>query len=283
MSQEHNRAGHLRLLCAEGLWGRWAGAIWTLIGIGLFVRDDWLSPELQAKLKGPVVAHLLSWQAWTITALVIVVGWLFEASFRAHRRMIIAVTKAETRAAEFAVTSDAPKSDWQAPTIAAFHAKRELETRQLLGVDVRVDALRISLGKDGNFYQVAPAGVRHRRTASVCVENIDKGKFISNCKIFVEFNGYNAPLLEAFTLNATEKRFVPVITHDNGARPDDFVWVCAPRAPGFFAEAYEYLRLHLTDKPTITIKTTSAETRAAEIICRVFIDDSGKLCLEAVP
>jgi hypothetical protein len=72
------------------------GAIWTVISVGLFLRDDFLSLEQQARLKGPVVAHLLSWQVWTIATLLIVIGWLFEAAFRSHRGMT-AVTGVGTR------------------------------------------------------------------------------------------------------------------------------------------------------------------------------------------
>jgi hypothetical protein len=68
---------------------------WTIIGMAILFRDDFLSPEQQAKLKGPVVAQVLSWQIWTIAALVIVGAWVFEASFRGHRRMLAALCAAD--------------------------------------------------------------------------------------------------------------------------------------------------------------------------------------------
>src|SRR5439155_26475891 len=93
---------HLGALWSEGIWGKWIGAAWTAVGIVIALRDDFLSPELQAKSKAPVVAHLLSWQIWATTFLVIIIGWLFEASFRVHRRALSDsdVAKAEAGAAK---------------------------------------------------------------------------------------------------------------------------------------------------------------------------------------
>src|SRR5207248_5634512 len=92
----HSRLSYLRRLWSAGPWARIIGAAWTAIGIAILFRDDFLSPEQQAKLKGPVVAHLLSWEVWTVAALLIVIGWLFEASFRSHRRIVGVITDTET-------------------------------------------------------------------------------------------------------------------------------------------------------------------------------------------
>src|SRR5437016_2447679 len=97
---QHHRFRHLRILWSEGLWGRLVGAAFTFLGILVWLRDDFLSAALQAKLKGPVVAQLLSWQVWTIGVLLIVVGWVFEASFRSHRRILEAVDGTEIARAE---------------------------------------------------------------------------------------------------------------------------------------------------------------------------------------
>jgi hypothetical protein len=164
------------------------------------------------------------------------------------------------------------------PTGAAIAAMLEKKQRQEFGVEVRSNALRVTLGETADFVKVQVHQDHLIRTVFACVENIDTAHFISNCKIEGEFNGGTHLLIDSFTLNATEKRFVPIATHHE-APFDQFIHIEAPRAGGFFAEAYDYLKLPLSGA-LITIKATSAETRPAQLICHLFIDASGKLKLE---
>ena len=54
----YNRFLHLRSLWREGLWGRWVIGGWGIVAVAEAVRDEFLSPDLQAKLKVPVMVHL---------------------------------------------------------------------------------------------------------------------------------------------------------------------------------------------------------------------------------
>lgn len=86
-------------------------------------------------------------------------------------------------------------------------------------------------------------------------------------------------LVDTFTLNATEKRFVPIAYRHEAPFFDTFIHIQAPRVGGFFAEAYDYLNLPLSGA-LITIAAKSAETKPTQLVCRVFVDGSGKLKME---
>ena len=96
-SSGHPRFKYLRTLWQQGIWGKLLGGIWTLIGLAVLVCDDFLSPVSQAKLKLPVIATFLSGQLWTIVLLLILIGWLFEASFRSYRRELDTVADLNSR------------------------------------------------------------------------------------------------------------------------------------------------------------------------------------------
>jgi hypothetical protein len=107
-------------------------------------------------LKGPVVAHLLSWQIWAITFLIIIVVWLFEASFRIYRR---AISEADVAEAE----TDA--------------AKTELHRKLSLKIQISIDGNWISEDTDS-------AGVTTKR-----VQFVAKGKNkapLVNCEALIE-------------------------------------------------------------------------------------------------
>ena len=132
----------------------------------------------------------------------------------------------------------------------------ELVTRkkngQQLGLEVRSDALQITFGDTPAFEQTQARGIYIIRTMFVCVENIDKSHFITNCKIHGDFNGGHHLLVDSFTLNATEKRYIPIAVHHE-MPADKFIHIQAPRGGGFFAEAYDYLKLSEVDPGFRTI------------------------------
>lgn len=209
-----------------------------------------------------------------MAALVIVVGGLFEASLRLHREILSRHHCAE---ADLGSLRGAESEEFghKSETTLALRQLVEKKTRQQFGLEARGDALRVTFGDTPAFEQTEVRADYIIRTMLVCVENIDTSHFITNCKIHGEFSGGNHLLVDSFTLNATEKRFVPIATHHE-MPADKFIHIIAPRVGGFFAEAYDYLKLPLGGA-LITIHATSAETRPAKLICRVFVDDTGKL------
>lgn len=140
------------------------------------------------------------------------------------------------------------------------------------------DALQVRLGSGLDFEHVQPRLDYVIRTISFCIENTDTSSYLSNCKVYAEFNGVNQLLIDTFTLLPREKRFVPIVVHHE-YQADKFIHVVAPRASGFFAEAFNYLKLPLTGT-IITIRATCSEARPAQQVCRAFVDEAGKLKLE---
>jgi hypothetical protein len=140
------------------------------------------------------------------------------------------------------------------------------------------EALRLTLGSSPEFEQTQVVSGHIARTWCICVQNIDHDNFITNCKLYGDFSGGHHLLRDIGTLMATEKRYIEIATHHE-AEFDKFIHIQAPMAGGFFAEAYDHLRLPLRGS-LLRLQVTSAETRPAELICRVYVDDTGKLKME---
>ena len=116
------------------------------------------------------------------------------------------------------------------------------------------------------------------RTVLACVENTDTSHFISNFKASVEIYGIDHPLFDCFTLNSVEKCFVPIATHHESPI-DKYIHVWALPKPGGIG-GIQFRPTFPLSGGLITIKATSAETQPAQLVCHVFVDDSGKLKLE---
>jgi hypothetical protein len=143
---------------------------------------------------------------------------------------------------------------------------------------VRNDALKITLGETADFEHTQPRLDYVIRTVLACVGNVDPSHFISNCKAGVEINGIDHSLVDCFTLNPIEKRFIPIaFRHESPI--DKFIHICAIPKPGGIG-GIQYRPTFPLSGGLITIKATSAETKPAQLVCRVFVDDSGKLKLE---
>ena len=86
MSWIRSRARHIGQLWKEGLLGKWLAVAWALYGLFVAFRDEIVSPQdIQKWRLVAVVPHLsLAW--WSVVALAILAGWVFEASFRLDRK-----------------------------------------------------------------------------------------------------------------------------------------------------------------------------------------------------
>jgi hypothetical protein len=143
---------------------------------------------------------------------------------------------------------------------------------------VRNDALKISIGETADFELIQPRLDYVIRTVLACVENVDTSHFISSCKANVEINGIDHPLVDCFTLNPIEKRFIPIaLRHESPI--DKFIYILAIPKPGGIG-GIQFRPTLPRSGGLITIKAKSAETRQAQLVCRVFVDDSGKLKME---
>lgn len=97
----HTRRAHLAMLLAEKVWGKWIAFTWTIIyGVFAAWRSEFVSSKLQDQFQIPaMLAHVPLFWGVVVLALIIV-AWAFEASFRAHRRIV-------------PITADpTPKPDW---------------------------------------------------------------------------------------------------------------------------------------------------------------------------
>lgn len=82
MARDTNRISYLKSLWEEGLWGKWITAaclVWSLFAFG---RDELLlfGPESNWKLISLVPQISIS--TWATFTLVLLLAWIFEASYR---------------------------------------------------------------------------------------------------------------------------------------------------------------------------------------------------------
>jgi hypothetical protein len=73
-------------LWREGLWGRWLGAIYTLAGLFVFIRDDWWQPTDDSRWKLVAMIPHFTWEQWALGASATALFWVFEASYWVHGR-----------------------------------------------------------------------------------------------------------------------------------------------------------------------------------------------------
>jgi hypothetical protein len=183
----------------------------------------------------------------------------------------------EAHAMELRRHAEALERQYTPPVIENMIEAMRQKGRVALGLERDPNALKILVENTPEFEQVQPRGDYVIRTVIACVENKDTSHFISNCKFSITFNTVDYLLVDSFTLNPTERRFIPIATHHE-TEVDKFIHVAIPRMGGFFAEAYQ-LRLPLSGA-LITLKATGAEARPAQQVCRIFVDESGKLKME---
>jgi len=80
---------HLVNLWAEGLWGKVGNSIWWFYGILRAIRSELPKQEDQAKyqvVRLMDTALSISFPWWCVGALALLLAWVFEASFRLHRK-----------------------------------------------------------------------------------------------------------------------------------------------------------------------------------------------------
>jgi hypothetical protein len=262
------------------VWGEWASrvtgslsAVLLLLGLGISVAS-----AFGVAIPAQSILQIATW------LLVAICGgqaayavWARERAARDQAEAELTLLRNSALPGGGHSTATPPRG----PARLAFDAYRESQSRQMFGVDIRTDALRISRDSTPEFEIIEALNGRVRRTLCVCIENIDRAKFISNCKVHADFGKTtNALLIDSFTLNAGEKRFAPIVFHMED-KADDYIHVIAPMAGGFFAEAYAYLYLPITET-VMTIKASCAECRPAQLVCRVYVDETGKTRMEKV-
>jgi hypothetical protein len=154
--------------------------------------------------------------------------------------------------------------------------------------------LQIILGAGGNLETKKAKGLyKTTHTFIVAVKNSDSERFLSNCKFYLDIpdqkdgNQRSYLLIDTFTLNASEVRCVPIVSYDEshaGNRSEkDHICLLIPVGGAWFAEIGTGWPWQMpVGSYTFTLRATSKETGPCEVVCRIWVDDAGKLHFERV-
>jgi hypothetical protein len=82
-----HRVTHIVALWQEGLWGKLFGAVWFVLGVLIVFRDEIWMPKDDKEYKVINMILHISIELWMIIFLVIMLAWIFEASFRIIKRL----------------------------------------------------------------------------------------------------------------------------------------------------------------------------------------------------
>jgi hypothetical protein len=147
------------------------------------------------------------------------------------------------------------------------------------------DALKIVIGRGGNYERVETFPNSVSRTLFVGVKNTDAKSFISNCELHLEIpedSGKKWHLLEkGFTLNSGEEKFVPVAYHYEYTKPSENtvhrIIFSVPITGGYYGVTQPWLPI---GTHFLVLRATATETKRWEITCKIWVDEQGKLRLE---
>jgi hypothetical protein len=144
--------------------------------------------------------------------------------------------------------------------------------------------LNIIVGSGGHFESKQAKGpymVTH--TFAVAVKNSDSKRFLSNCKFYLDItspvNGDQRTCLlaDTFTLNASEERYVRIVSYDEAATISKHcgghIELLVPADRTMFAESFKgWPRLMPLEGQTFTLRATSTEGGVREVVCKVWVD-----------
>jgi hypothetical protein len=265
-------------------------AVWPLftiplgaLGLLINIRDEFLPSTIARKLRVLDWLPAFPWYYWVLLITVMIIIALLEGSYRDHRELMAKVASAtdddalrlreieaqEEHTAALRRQTHALERERTYSFVDDFMTSARRKKRVAMGLERDPDALKISIGEE----QTQPRNDYIIRTVCARVENVDSAHFISNCKIVVNANSADYQLVDTFTLNPTEHLTVPVAIHHE-SEIDKFIHIIVSNIGKTFD-----VKLPLTGA-LITLKATSAETKAAQLVCRLFVDDTGRLRIE---
>lgn len=185
----------------------------------------------------------------------------------------------ETHTAELRRHTDALERQYRPPALENMIESMRVKENDALSSTCDPNALKIVHANSPEFEKVQARQDYVIRTVIVHVQNTDQSHFISNCKFHVGFNSADYLFEDNFTLQPTEKRIVEIATHHE-MEHDKWIHLHV-RVPGGFLVNRGAFRIALSGA-LLTFKATSAETRPAQLICRIFVDPAGRLRMENV-
>lgn len=151
-------------------------------------------------------------------------------------------------------------------------------------------SLQILLGAGDHFESRQSAGLyQTNHTFSVCIENSDPTKFLSNCKLYLNIANEKAGdrkdywLEGPFTLNPTERKFRSIVSYLEPATVSklagDFIQLHVPIGPGYGVGYGWPWRLPVRAY-TFSLWAISLETGRREVACKIWVDDNQRLHFE---
>ncbi len=242
-----NRAKHWHAIFRRSIW-QVIAAFFGVAGALSFVRDEFLSPEWQAKLKMPRWLPAWPWYWWVISALVCVIIAIMEGSYREYRSLSERVGKTATT-----------------------DPKRQPE-------------IEICFYRRSPYEEIEVSHGRTLSTVRIGIKNSGGGA-LSNCKVSIDkiapepaIPGGLPILLSGagFTVRHDDpEKVIDIASHWDHA--DKFRF-SAPLSPGF-AEAQGYIPSQ--PSRTIAIKIVATE-RQRSATFRIWADEKRALHLEFI-
>jgi hypothetical protein len=139
----------------------------------------------------------------------------------------------------------------------------------------------------GHETKVANGLYKTDHTFSVGVKNASQSQFLSNCKIYIDIpdEGGVTPksylIVDTFTLNATEERLVPIVRFDEPATASGHkgstIQLLIPAGSGYYDVGHGWPWRLPVGAYAFTLRATSKEVGAREVVCRVSVDNAGRL------
>jgi hypothetical protein len=150
-----------------------------------------------------------------------------------------------------------------------------------------IASMDIIVGTGSAFESKQASGLyKTKHTFAVAIKNSDRERFLSNCKLFLDIPDQKdgSPksylLVDSFTLNASEERYVPIVSYDEPAtvsrHAGDSIHLHIPVGAGYDV-GYGWPWQMPVGAYLFTLRVTSKEAAPREAVCKVWVDDEGKL------
>jgi hypothetical protein len=154
------------------------------------------------------------------------------------------------------------------------------------------DALQFVFGAGKDYQTWVAIGIyKTMHTFMIGIKNTSKTNFLSNCKLYLDISDHNSfavnsyCLVDTFTLNATEERYVPIVSYDEPATVSGYkgsiIRLCIPvYGGGALGVGSGWPWQIPVGEYTFTLRATAKEVGAHQVVCKIWVDDAEKLHFE---
>ncbi len=153
------------------------------------------------------------------------------------------------------------------------------------------DALQFVFGIGGHYEtRVANGLYKTTHTFLIGIKNASRNQFVSNCKVYLDIPDKDGSvprsylLVDTFTLNASEERYVPIVSYDEPATISSYkgsiIRLCIPVYGGFLNVGSGWPWQMPIGAYTFTLRATAKEVGVRDVVCKIWVDEAGKLHFE---